>query len=149
MHASQIGGGATIMVDNDGHRHPISRGLHLSLTDPLHTATIASAELTVHGLNGKPHTVQSGPVSSGPVSSGLVFRPDGSSDPWEMTRNLNVKFGPGEDHRAETDLAIDGFASVTWIRLDSLTLSDGTVWAPRAAVACRTAPDPFMLVSAK
>lgn len=151
MHASQIGGGTTVMVDNDGHRHSISRGLHLSLTDPLHSANIVSANLTVHGLNGKPHNVQ----------SGSVFRPDGPGDnksrdnkSWEMTRNLTVEFGPGESgsgkaHSAETELSTAGFASVTWIRLDSLTLSDGTVWAPVSAVACRTTPDPFMLVSAK
>ncbi len=146
MHASQIGGGATIMVDSDGRRHSISRGLHLSLTDPLHTAAIVSANLAVHGLNGKPHPVQSGSV--------LQFDGAGSGNPWEMTRNLTVKFGSvesssGKDRSAETELSIAGFASVTWIRLDSLTLSDGTVWAPTPAVACRTAPDPFMLVSAK
>ncbi|MFC5863979.1 hypothetical protein ACFPT7_16865 [Acidicapsa dinghuensis] len=146
MHASQIGGGTTVTVDNDGHRHSISRGLHLSLTDPLHSANIVSANLTVHGLNGKPHTVQSGSV--------FQFNGAGKSNPWEITRNLTVQFGPttsalSNDHSAETELSTAGFASVTWIRLDSLTLSDGTIWVPNSAVACRAVPDPFMLVNAK
>lgn len=160
MHASQLGGGTTIMVDSKGQKHPVSRGLHLSLIDPLHTAAIVSAEVTVHGLNGKPHSVQSGPVSGNPVFSGSPFRPDGFWDsrsggdrPWEMTRNLTVRFGSGRSaagkvRSAETELSIAGFTSVTWISLDSLTLSDGTVWTPLSRLACRTAPDPFLLVSA-
>lgn len=146
MHASQIGGGTTVMVDNDGHRHSVSRGLHLSLTDPLHTANIVSADLTVYGLNGKPHSVESGSV--------LQFDGTKSGNPWEMTRNLTVNFGPAafassKDHSAETELSTAGFASVTWIRLNSLTLSDGTVWIPNSPIACRTVPDPFMLVNAQ
>lgn len=150
MHASQIGGGTTVMVDSKGQKHPISRSLRLSLADPQHTATIVGAEITIHGLNGKPHSVESG---SGPGGTALRFHMPGEDNPWEMTRNLTVRFGSGEsgagkDLSAETELAIAGFASVTWIRLDSLTFSDGTVWVPGPAAVCRTAPDPFMLISA-
>jgi hypothetical protein len=143
MHAQQNAGGASILVDSDGHRRPAPNGLHLTLRDSHHAAQIVGAQVTVRGLNGKPHAVQSG------VESGSSLEGAGDRNSWETTRTVTLSFVAGQDKSAAADISLTGFTSVRWIRLDSLTFSDGSVWFLPDAMVCRTTPDPFVLVSAK
>jgi hypothetical protein len=53
------------------------------------------------------------------------------------------------DQTEFADLVLPGFSSVQSITLNSLTYSDGSTWNSFKGNACRVAPDPFMLVSAR
>jgi len=133
MHAQQRAGG-DVLVTRDGQRHPLSQRIHLILGDFKNPARVVSAQVTVRGANGKPRAVPT------------AFSPGG---PGEATKTLDLKFDVTENGEVSTDLSLAGFTSVSSIRLDSLTFADGSTWVSSDSKTCRTAPDPFMLVSAR
>lgn len=133
MHAQQRPGGG-VLVTRGGQRHPLSQRIHLILGDFENPARVVSAKVTVRGANGKPRAVPT------------AFSPSG---PGEATKTLDLKFDVAENGEASTDLSLAGFTSVSSIRLDSLTFADGSTWTSSKSSACRTPPDPFMLISAR
>ena len=143
MHAQQRGGGTSFLIAGDGPRQSVRQGVRLTLNARGYPARIVSAQVTVHGPNGKPHAVASG------SNFGYSLPGMQQYSPWETTKTLSLNFEAGEDHSADADVAMSGFTAIRWIRLDSLTFADGTVWIPGDNVVCRTAPDPFVLVSGR
>ena len=109
-------------------------GLHLVLTLTGARTRITNATVTVHGLNGKWHFLQTGAAR------------DGSG---EATKTLNLAFAAGEEKTASTDLVVPGFTSVSSIVLDSVTYANGSTWKFSGREACQVAPDGFMLVDAQ
>lgn len=110
-------------------------GLHLVLTlTDVRPTRITNATVTVHGLNGKKHLLQTGTAH------------DGSG---EVTKQLNLVFAAGEEKSASTDLVVPGFTSVSSIVLDSLTYTNGSTWKFSGRETCQVAPDGFMLVDAQ
>ena len=45
-------------------------------------------------------------------------------------------------------MLFQGFTSIRWITLDSLTYADGTTWHPAAHKSCSIIPNRFMAVAA-
>jgi len=139
MRAQQRPGG-DILVTRDGQRHPIAQRIHLILGDFANPAKVVAAKVTVRGTNGKPRAITTIPMLNGSSiqnASGMT------------ARTLDLRFDLAGNGEASTDLSLAGFTSVTSIRLDSLTFADGAIWVPANGQSCRTAPDPFMLVSSR
>jgi hypothetical protein len=133
MHAQQRAGG-DVLVTRDSQRHPLAQRIHLILGDFENPARVVAAKVTVRGTNGKPTAI--------PTS----LRKGGAG---EATKTLDLRFDVAENGEASTDMSLAGFTSVSSIRLDSLTFADGAIWVPASGQTCRTAPDPFMLVSSR
>jgi hypothetical protein len=146
MHAEQRAMGTSILVTRDGERHPAPKQIRLTLGMTLggteNMPSVTAAKVTVWGFNGKPGML---PITTLQATTGGPHR-DG---PEESTRSLDLSFARADDGSAQTDMDLPGFVAVSSIRIDSLTYSDGSTWTAPSVNGCRTAPDPFMLVSAR
>lgn len=111
-----------------------SQQIHLTLKNWKLPGRVVSARVTVRGTNGKARFV---PVSSTAES------------PAETAKALDINLEADGEGQASTEMKLAGFTSVQSITLDSLIFSDGSTWIASRTSACRTAPDPFMLVSAR
>ena len=111
-----------------------SQQIHLTLKNWKLPGRVVSAKVTVRGTNGK---AQFMPVSST------------TEAPAETAKALGINFKADGEGQASTEMQLAGFTSVQSITLDSLTFTDGSTWTASKTGACRTAPDPFMLVSAR
>ena len=103
-------------------------GTHFS--DP---EQIAGAEVTVKGLSARDHF-------------SLALDPSGNS-PSDLRRSLNVKFSTDADGSVFADLDLPGFTSVNSIKLDSVSLKDGSTWTLTDLKTCVVTPDRMMLVA--
>jgi hypothetical protein len=111
-----------------------SQQIRLTLKNWKLPGRVVSAKVTVRGTNGKARFV--------PVIST-------AEAPAETAKALDINFEADGQGQASTEMQLAGFTSVQSITLDSLTFTDGSTWIAPKANACRTAPDPFMLVSAR
>jgi hypothetical protein len=111
-----------------------SQQIHLTLKNWKLPGRVVSAKVTVRGTNGKARFV--------PVSS-TAEAPAGTA------KALDINFEADGEGQASTEMQLAGFTSVQSITLDSLTFTDGSTWTASKTGACRTAPDPFMLVSTR
>lgn len=115
-------------------------GLHLTLTltdrrpSPITGATVTVRGLTYHGMNGQLQKLQAGAAH------------DGSAD---ATKTLDLVFAADKKEIASANLVAPGFTSVSSIELDSVSYADGSTWKTAPQLACKIAPDPFMLVDAQ
>jgi hypothetical protein len=127
-----VGPGMVIVVNGDT---TASQKLKLQLsylTDPqLHPSNIISAQITVHGLTAKGHIA---PASSEPDDNTIAKQVD-----------LALTIAPGRT--ASTAMLFQGFTSVRWITLDSLTYANGTTWHPAAHKSCSIVPNRYMAVA--
>ncbi|KAA6457290.1 hypothetical protein DYQ86_23490 [Acidobacteria bacterium AB60] len=92
---------------------------------------IASATITAAGLSGRGRGM---PLVLGASTS-------------DIHRTLNVTFATEGDGSVYADLDLPGFTTVQSIRVDSITLKDGSTWSLDAARNCTVTPDPFMLIA--
>lgn len=67
----------------------------------------------------------------------------------DLKKTLDLKMAPDGNGRVTAQLMLPGFAGVSSIALDSVTYSDGSIWAMAADSGCRVAPDPLLLVAAQ
>ena len=111
-----------------------SQQIHLTLKNWKLPGRVVSAKVTVRGTNGKARFM--------PVSSS-------AETPAEIAKALDINFEADEEGQASTEMQLAGFTSVQSITLESLTFTDGSSWTASKNSACRIAPDPFMLVSAR
>ncbi len=127
-----VGPGMVIVVNGDTSA---SQKLKLQLTyrtDPYaHPSNITAAQITVHGLTAKGRI---SPASPNPDDATIARQVD-----------LALTIAPGRS--ASTDMLFQGFTSVRWITLDSLTYANGTTWHPAAHKSCRIVPNRFMDVA--
>jgi hypothetical protein len=142
MHAQHGSGGGLLLArqapgaphaPNPASQAP-SQQIHLTLKNWKLPGRVVSAKVTVRGTNGKARFV--------PVSST-------AEAPAETAKALDINFQADGEGQASTEMQLAGFTSVQSITLDSLTFIDGSTWIASKTSACRTAPDPFMLVSAR
>ncbi len=133
MHAAQGSGHGLVAVRNGQPAAGPVQHIHLVLAQG-QASRVVSATVTAFGLSGKSRSVQTIDIR-GP-------RPD-------HEQTLAVQFAQGEPGTVAADLALPGFTAVLTIRLDEVTYSDGTSWKLMDTEACRVAPDPLMLVSAR
>ena len=103
------------------------------LTGPhSHPSAITAARITVHGLTAKGRIA---PASSNP-------------DADTIAKQVNLALTIAPNHTTSTDMLFQGFTSIRWITLDSLTYADGTTWHPAAHKSCSIVPNRFMAVAA-
>jgi len=142
MHAQHGSGGGLLLArqapgapqaPNPASQAP-SQQIHLTLKNWKLPGRVVSARVTVRGTNGKARFV--------PVSST-------AEAPAETAKALDINLEADGEGQASTEMKLAGFTSVQSITLDSLTFTDGSIWVPTNGKTCRTAPDPFMLVSAR
>jgi hypothetical protein len=133
MSARQVGLGNIVAAKAS---QPVPSGpaqhLHLSLSSRKGN-TIVAAQITVHGLNGKPMMLE--------VESSAANSVDAS-------RRMSVSFDDATPSESGADLIAPNFTAVRFIELDSLTYADGSIWKSNSG-ACRVEPDSLMLVSAR
>jgi hypothetical protein len=151
MRAEQQGGGVSVLVTRDGQRHPAPKRIRLILTRPLSTRPlsapqIVSAKVTVRGANGKAGMV---PAATLGATLQLARKNSGQDGSAESTKTLDLTFAKAENGSAAADMDLPGFTAVASIRIDSLSYSDGSTWTAFHRNICHTAPDPFMLVTAR
>ena len=124
LHRVYVGNGAT--------PEPSGMRLKFVLTSPRRDP-ITSANITIQGLNGKSHIIQTR---------------DGAQSA-EIQRSMSVNLVPGEDRNSDADLVAPGFVVVNSIELNSVTYASGSTWKVAGNQVCQVAPDPLMLTSAQ
>jgi hypothetical protein len=129
MHARHGVSGDLLAVGNSRPKGA-AQLLHLTLTNGA-SRQITGGEVTVRGLTGKGHVTEA--LSAGDDSSGTAL-------------NLSVKFSAGANNDIFADLWVPGMTAVYSIELNSVTYADGSSWKLPTGTACRTIPDPIMLV---
>jgi hypothetical protein len=96
---------------------------------------IAAASVTAKGLSARDHLY-------------LTLSPAGNSAS-DLTRTLNVTFNTEKDGSVSADLNLPGFTSVNSIKLESVSLKDGSTWKLADFKTCVVTPDRLMLVAAQ
>jgi hypothetical protein len=110
---------------------PGARFTDPNFTDP---KQIAGATVTVKGLSARDRF-------------SLALDPSGNS-PSDLRRTLNVKFSTDADGAVFADLDLPGFTAVNSIKLDSVSLKDGSSWTLGDVQTCVVTPDRMMLIAA-
>jgi hypothetical protein len=121
-----------VYVGNHSAPEPSGMRLNFVLTSP-RQEPITSASITVRGLDGRSHIVQTGDRVASP----------------DIEKTMSVNLIPGEDRNSNADLIAPGFVVVNSIELNSVTYSSGATWKFGGNQVCQIAPDPLMLVSAQ
>jgi hypothetical protein len=130
MHARQ-GMSGDILAVNDSRHKGTAQLLHLILSSG-DSRVITGGEVTVHGLSGKSRITR-------------TFSTEQDSS--DAVPNLPVKFSAGNQKNVVADLWVPGMTTVHAIELNSITYADGSTWKFLTEKACRTIPDPTMLIS--
>jgi hypothetical protein len=151
MRAQHGSGGGLVMTGRrqpgnhsnpDGQSNSTEQRIHLVLGNTPDSAKnfgrVVVARVTVHGTNGK-----------GRVLQAFSFGAESTAETWSAAKTLDLKLDSTDDGVQFADMALPGFSSVHSITLDSLTFADGSMWNSFNGRACRVAPDPFMLVTAR
>lgn len=117
----------TVRSARDSRSQGVAQRIHLTLGDASKPATVVAATVTVRGTSAKSRVV--------PALQGSPY----------AVKTLHLVFA-GDKAGANADLLLEGFTSVTSIRIDSLTFADGAMWLPSRASSCLAEPDPLMLI---
>ncbi|MGA2886819.1 MAG: hypothetical protein ABSE51_02130 [Terracidiphilus sp.] len=132
MHARQGVNGDLLAVKKSGPKGA-AQSLHLILSN-VGSKQIISGEVTVHGLTAKGRVTKASSAE------------DDTSD---VMRTLPVTFFAGANGDVSADLWVPGLTAIHSVDLNSVTYADGSTWKLPAGSACRTIPDPNMLVSGR
>jgi hypothetical protein len=108
-----------------------SQTLTLELSNP-GSHNITRAQFTIHGL-----------TAHGQVNPATLSDPDAGTSSKQVDLSLKV----AHDSKASAPLLAEGFTSIRWIELDSLTYADGTAWHASPNHTCSVTPNRFMLVA--
>jgi len=112
----------------NGQRPPeVETSVHLVLSRSPHAkifpSSIKAAQVTVHGFDNRPHQFEILSSSDAPI-----------------TQNLHVDFTSAGDAEVYSDFVVTGLSSVGWLKIDSLTFAQGTIWKPTQGETCAVAP---------
>ena len=102
-----------------------------------HPSAITGAQITAHGLTAQARITPAAsdhPAASDPDDATIAKQVD-----------LVLTLAPG--HSTSADMLFQGFTSIRWLTLDSLTYADGATWHPAAHHSCRIVPNRFMAVA--
>jgi hypothetical protein len=81
------------------------------------------------------------------MGKGRITETVSTGDDSDSVLKLPVEFTAGDNKDVFADLWVPGMTAVHSIELNSVTYADGSAWKLPAGPACRTIPDPMMLVS--
>jgi len=98
----------------------------------LGSRNITRAQFTVHGLTGQ-----------GQVNPATLSDPDAGTTSKQVELSLTV----AHNSKASAPLLAEGFTSIRWIELDSLTYADGSAWHASPQHTCSITPNRLMLVA--
>jgi hypothetical protein len=118
-------------VPSSNNQHQRSgRGIKLTLTNPT-SKQIVGARITAYGVTSQP---QLSPAGASEESS-------------TIHKSFDLKLSVDPKSETSTDLQLAGFASVTFISVDSIRYAGGSTWARSPLRTCRVVPDAAMLIS--
>jgi hypothetical protein len=100
------------------------------------SSQLVAARVRVHGLSGR---VRAAETLSGQNSSG-----QNNSD---ATATLEVRLAQGQGNEVYGDLRVPNMTAVLSIDLNAVTYADGSTRSFSGMDACRTVPDPLMLIA--
>jgi hypothetical protein len=129
---AQPGGGGAVAYASDPQKGKSQR-LHLTFSNRK-SKEIVAVSVTVRGLSPWARVV---PVDSGTQASHELAK----------TVDLNLNVATGKN--AEEDVALQSFASITRVDLESVEYADGTSWKASSMQSCHIVPDRFVLVSSR
>jgi hypothetical protein len=132
MRAQHAADGDLLAV-NSSHPKGIGQSLHLTVTSP-DSRQIASATVTVRGLSPK-----------GRVTQALASQ----DEPSDAEKTMDIRFAAEPGKNAAADVWVPGMSAIKAIDMQSVTFTDGSTWKLPAERACRTFPDPVMLISGR
>jgi hypothetical protein len=98
----------------------------------LGSRNITRAQFTVHGL-----------TAHGQINPATLSDPDAPT----ASRQVELSLKVAHDSKASAPLLAEGFTSIRWIELDSLTYADGSAWHSSPQHTCSVVPNRFMLVA--
>jgi hypothetical protein len=130
MRAEHLSDGEMVKT-RDAKPQGIGQSLHLTFI-ARDSRRIASAALTIQGVNPKGRVMQASATGGGSP---------------EATAKLTVEFTPGPERRDLADIRVPGMTAVQSIEVNSVGYSDGSTWKLAGSLHCRVAPDGLMLVS--
>jgi hypothetical protein len=118
-------------VPSSNAQHPRSgRGIKLTLTNPTSTE-IVGARITAYGVDSKPQLSPAGASEASP----------------NINKSFDLKLSVDPKSETSTDLQLAGFASVTFISVDSIRYAGGSTWVRSPLRTCHVVPDAAMLIS--
>jgi hypothetical protein len=129
---AQPGGGGAVAYASDA-RNGKSQRLHLTFANRK-SKEIVAVSVTVRGLSPWARIV--------PADSG-------SQDSHALAKTVDLKLNVATGKNAEEDVALQSFASITRVDLESVEYADGTSWKASATQSCHIVPDLFVLVGAR
>ena len=126
---AQPGGGGAVAYAKDA-RNDKSQRLHLTFANRK-TKEIVAVSVTVRGLS---------------PWARIVPADKGSQDSHTLAKTVDMKLNVATGKNAEEDVALQSFASITRVDLESVEYADGTSWKTSAMQSCHIVPDLFVLV---
>lgn len=118
----------TIQHGEEQFKGPFGQRIVLTLTDA-NARKIVAGTVLVRGFNGKNRMLDTGSAEG------------------NATKTLRTGFTELTKDSFSADLYISGFTAVTFVKLQDLTYSDGSIRRFDRSNSCRIAPDPLMLVA--
>lgn len=119
--------------DKERAHNSFGQKITVRLKDP-QSVLIASATLRVRGLNGK---------------NRMQEIPAGDRSRWNTVRTVQATFVEESDGEVSAELWLPGFTAVSSIELLAVSYSDGSAWKASGPNACRTQPNPLMLITSR
>ena len=120
-------------AENGQSRTVFQTRLHLVLSGSpnaeIFVPGLKTAEITVHGYNGKPRFE-------------LVAPGDAPE-----AKALKVQFVSAGDNEASSDFVVTGLASASWLDVHSLSFANGATWEPAKGQSCIVSPSLVMLIA--
>jgi hypothetical protein len=126
------GGGGAVAYASDA-RNGKSQRLHLTFANGK-SKEIVAVSVTVRGLS---------------PWARIVPADRGSQDSHTFAKTVDLKLNVATGKNAEEDVALQSFASITRVDLESVEYADGTSWKASAMQSCHIVPDLFVLVGAR
>jgi hypothetical protein len=108
-----------------------SQTLTMELSN-LGSRNITRAQFTVHGL-----------TAHGQINPATLSDPDAGT----TTRQVDLSLNVAHNSKSSAPLLAEGFTSIRWIELDSLTYADGSAWHSSPQHNCSVIPSRLMLVA--
>jgi hypothetical protein len=129
---AQPGGHGAVAYASDARKGKYQQ-LHLTFANRK-SKEIVAVSVTVRGLS---------------PWARIVPADKGSQDSHTLAKTVDLKLNVATGKNAEEDVALQSFASITRVDLESVEYADGTSWKASATQSCHIVPDLFMLVSSR
>jgi hypothetical protein len=95
---------------------------------------IVSVSVTIRGFDATPR---------------LILGADRLQDPSALAKAIDLKLNVANGKKAERDVTLESFATISRVDLESVEYADGTSWKASPQQSCHIIPDRFLLVGAQ